>query len=34
MMKDAAIITMGEWQFALTFPYVLNFPYLCKRYAN
>lgn len=32
--KDAAIITMGEWQFALTFPYVLNFPYLCRRYAN
>lgn len=34
MMKDAAIITMGECQFALTFPYVLNFPYLCRRYAN
>lgn len=32
--KDGAIITMGEWQFALTFPYVLNFPYLCRRYAN
>ena len=24
----------GGLQFARTFPYVLNFPYLCKRYAN